>query len=209
MATWAPQGNGAPGWLYLTRNPTPIAYWIPRIEDPTPVPVRLVMDERVFEDTILRVEKTSTHLYLADVWMFNGITLFHGQTFQQRQEFLRQLYQLYTPCEAFESFSVRLREHLTEYRGKEYYSNECGARGIYVEEGPHVVEGVFEVMRGVLPDVYILPANKEYLRVPTLALSRYLRSLGETFKIPCRSNRDGTWTPLVNVSSAPVTNGED
>jgi hypothetical protein len=199
-----PQGNGTPGWLYLTRNPTPIAYFFTRTDNPTIMPVRIVWDERCFEDTVFRVEKTPTHLYLADVWMFNGVPIFDSTTFEERQNLLNSVYSLYTPCPEFESFKVLKRSELNEIRGKEYYTNEKGARGIYCENSD---ETLLEIVRTDIPDVYKIPSNGDYLRVKTLALSKYLNTMGSVFSLYCQNNQDGTWTPLVDTSSKPITNG--
>jgi hypothetical protein len=201
--TWACQGKGIPGWLYFTRNPTPMAYFINRTSEITPV--RIVWDERCFEETIFRVEKTPTHLYLADVWMFNGTHVFDYTTFEERQARLKTLYStFYTPCPPFESFCVQLRSELTDVRGKEYYTNERGAKGIFVEDKPSEDEAELDIVKTDIPDVYRIPSNGEYLSVKTLALSRYLRSFGPSFRLRCLNNKDGTWTPL--LSSKPVTN---
>jgi hypothetical protein len=167
------------------------------------MPVRLVWDERCFEETIFRVEKTPTHLYLADVWMFNGTSVFDYTTFEERQTRLKTLYStFYTPCPVFESFCIQMRSELTDVRGKEYYTNERGARGIFVEDKPS--EDEIEIVKTDIPDVYRIPAKGEYLSVKTMALSKYLRTLGASFRLRCLNNNDGTWTPL--LSSKPLTN---
>jgi hypothetical protein len=201
--TWAPQGKGIPGWLYLTRNPTPIAYFITRTSEITPI--RIVWDERCFEETIFRVEKTPTHLYLADVWMFNGTPIFDYTTFEDRQVKLKSLYSnFYTSCPIFESFSILLRSDLTEIRGKEYYTNQRGFKGIFIEDKPCEDEADLDILKTDIPDVYRIPINGEFLSVKTLSLSRYLRTLGTSFRLRCKNNNDGTWTPV--LSSKPVTN---
>ena len=189
--TSAPQGKGAPGWLYLTRSPEPAAYWVPRVENANATPVKLVMDSRCFEETLFRVERTSTHLYIADVWMWNGTPIFHTKTFQERQALLERIFTLYTPCPAFETFSLQLRSSLTDIRGTEYYSNEKGARGVFVEK----VGNMCDIVRTDVPDVYRL-SNGGYLRVKTLDLSKKLRTLGAAFVLDCQKNEDGTWSPV-------------
>jgi hypothetical protein len=196
-----PQGKGIPGWLVLSRNPTPTALFVNRNGDIQPI--RIVWDERCFEDTIFRVEKTSTHLYLADVWMFNGVPIFDKTTFEERQSLLKSLFQLYTPCKSFETYRIDLRENVPDVRGREYYTNERGARGIFIEDKPSEDESLQEIVKTDIPDVYRL-SNGDYLRVPTLALSQHLRSLGPKFTVKCSNNKDGTWTPL--LSSNPLTN---
>jgi hypothetical protein len=169
------------------------------------MPFRVVFDERCFEDTIIRVEKTPTHLYLADVWMFNGVPIFDSTTFDERQEKLKTIYDMfYTPCPEFETFCIKMRSELTDIRGKEYYSTEKGFRGIFVED---TATDHFEIVRTDIPDVYKISSNGEYLRVKTLALSKQLKTFGASFILKCTSNHDGTWTPI--LSSNTVTNEED
>lgn len=155
-------------------------------------------DERCFEETIFRVEKTPTHLYLADVWMFNGNSMFEYTTFEERQSRLRSIYStFYTHCPPFESFHIQLRSELTDIRGKEYYTNERGARGIFIEDKPSEDEAVLDILKTDIPDVYKIITNGDYLSVKTLVLSKYLRALGSSFELKCMNNKDGTWTPLL------------
>jgi len=160
------------------------------------------MDDRCFDETIFRVERTSTHLYIADVWMWNGTPIFGTTTFKERQELTEKIYTLYTSCPGFETYAIQLRKDVKDVRGLEYYSNEKGARGIFVEH----VDSRFLVTKTEVPDVYRV-SNGGYLRVKTLALSKQLKTLGDTFTIDCEKNEDGTWTPI--LSSGTVTNGSN
>lgn len=197
--TSVPQGKGTPGWLILSRSPVPIPYFVSRCNTPTPIPLRMVVDERLFEDSIFRVEKTATHLYLADIWMLNGVPIFDSTTFQERQELLQSLFKAFwTDCPPFQTLQVDLRSNVTDVRGYEYYTNERGAIGIYkedVREG----EAILEIHKTSIPDVYKIPSRNEYLQVKTLKLSRYLRTLGDEFSLLCKNNQDGTWIPLVSL----------
>jgi hypothetical protein len=188
----APQGKGIPGWIWLTRNPTPIAYWIPRKDTPNLEPIRMALDERCYEDSILRVERTATHFYIADVWMWNGTPIFHKTSFQERQTFLEKIYTLYTPS-IFETLPILLRSAVTDTRGKEYYTDDKGVYGIYIEN-----VNTIEIVKTDIPDVYRIPSVGEYLRVQTLALSKRLRTLGDVFHLVCTRNEDGTWTPKLD-----------
>lgn len=202
----APQTSGIPGWLCLTRDnsSTPIAFWTPRKEGATPQVFRVVWDERCFEDTILRVEYTSTHVYIADVWMWNGVHMFKSMSFGQRSEFIKKAFHLvYTSCPEFETRKVALREDATEIRGHEYYTGVLGEKGIYVENMPDNRDK-YEIVATTIPDVYKV-ADVGYLRVRTMALSKYLRTLKSPFTLECVQNEDGTWTP--RIESLSNTNG--
>ena len=201
-----PQGSGVPGWLCLTRDTAtsaPIALWVPRKVDPQPQVFRIVMDDRCFEDSILRVEYTPTHLYIADVWMWNGIKLFSRTSFAWRQTFLRDVFScMHTPCTGFESRTVELRtDGMADIRGYEHYTDHIGETGLFkaVEESLVTEDTSYEISTTDVPDVYKLERDLGYLRVRTLELSRTLRALGPSFRLKCVKNpeNDGTWTPIV------------
>lgn len=192
-----PQTNGIPGWLCLTRDDRgdPIALLVQRRENPKIIKVRCVLDERCFEDSILRVEYTSSSIYLADIWMWNASNVFNMTHFAWRQNLLRRIHaELYTNLPSFQSHEFVLRENITDIRGYEYYNDKIGAYGIFVEYNEEA-DGVFEITVTDIPDVYKL-SNGGYLRVRTLKLSRYLRTLGKTFKLKCQQNEDKTWSPV-------------
>ena len=193
-----PQTTGIPGWLCLTRDDSskPIALWVQRKDNATPQVFRVVWDERCFEDTILRVEYTSTHVYIADVWMWNGTQMFKTRSFEQRAKFLKAAFEAtYTPCPEFETRAVSMRENATEIRGHEYYSDAHGEKGIFIESKPDVSDK-YEIVATDIPDVYKV-ADVGYLRVRTMALSKKLRALGRVFTLECVQNEDGTWTPRI------------
>jgi len=214
FAVKVPQGVGTPGWLCLTRDEQskPVSLWIPRREDAQPQILRLVWDERCYEDTILRVEYTSTHLFIADVWLWNGTRLFEKMNFANRASFLKNVIPVvYTPCQAFESRRVALRDTTASARGYEYYTDSPGEKGIYsdapaVAPAPAPVPDTnrYEIVATDVPDVYSVSAGG-YLRVKTLALSKALRAMGRKFVLECQKNTDGTWTPV--IESHPNTNG--
>lgn len=201
----SPQTSGMPGWLCLTRDESsnPIAYWVPRKDGAIPQVFRVVWDERCFEDTILRVEYTSTHVYIADVWMWNGTPLIKKTSFSQRSEFIKKAFAAYTPCPPFETRKVDLRENASDIRGYEYYTDAHGEKGVFVECKPDIRD-TYEIVSTDIPDVYKV-ADVGYLRVQTLALSRYLRTLGAVFTLECVQNEDSTWTP--KIDSRLNTNG--
>ena len=215
FAVKVPQGVGTPGWLCLTRDEQskPVSLWIPRREDAQPQILRLVWDERCYEDTILRVEYTATHLFIADVWLWNGTRLFEKMKFSDRATFLRNAIPVvYTPCQPFESRRVTLRDVSASARGYEYYTDLPGEKGIYSDAvvapapapAPVLDTNRYEIIATDVPDVYSVSAGG-YLRVKTLALSKALRAMGRKFVLECQKNSDGTWTPV--IESHPNTNG--
>jgi len=213
-----PQGDGIPGWLCLTRDPvnsSPVALWVPRKANPKPQIFRIVVDDRCFEDSILRVEYTPTHLYIADVWMWNGIKIFNRTSLAWRQTFLTDILPVvYTSCPGFESRAVQLRtvENLkNDIRGYEYYSDRIGETGLFRAEdarapSPTLPSDRYKIMATDVPDVYKLEGDLGYLRVRTLELSLTLRTMGSSFYLRCVKNpEDDTWTPV--IESRGNTNG--
>jgi hypothetical protein len=194
------QGMGIPGWLCLTRDhsSSPVAYWVQR--NGNVQILRIVMDDRCFEDTIFRVEYTSTHVFIADVWLWNGIPLFQKTNFAWRQSFLQSILPLvYTSCPEFESRAIELRNHINNVRGYEYYSKTCGSLGKFAQAT------TYEIHATDIPDVYRLTVGG-YLRVRTFALSRTLASMGKVFHLECIKNpEDDTWSPV--IESCGSTNG--
>jgi len=195
------QGTGIPGWMCLTRDPTtsnPVAYWVQR--NGTVQILRIVMDDRCFEDTIFRVEYTPTHVFIADVWLWNGIPLFQKTSFVWRQTFLQSIFTLvYTSCPEFESRAIELRNHTSNIRGYEYYTNVVGSFGKF---SPATT---YEIHATDIPDVYRLTVGG-YLRVRTFALSRKLKTMGKVFRLECIKNaEDDTWSPV--IESCGSTNG--
>lgn len=197
------QGSGIPGWLCLTRDgaSNPTAYWVQR--NGSVQILRIVMDERCFEDTILRIEYTPTHVFIADVWMWNGIPLFQKRNFAWRQDYLRSIFPLvYTSCPEFESRAIELRNHTTNIRGYEYHSNVAGSLGKFsAAPAPPAAlpaaKTTYEIYATDVPDVYRL-AIGGYLRVRTFALSRTLAGMGKMFRLECVKNpEDDTWSPII------------
>lgn len=193
-----PQTNYTPGWLCLTRDEVgePIALLVQQHRTPKITKVRCVLDERCYEDSILRVEYTSSSIYLADIWMWNASVLFTYTNFKQRQELLEYVYgNLYIPCREFESHEIMLRTSATSIRGYEHYTDCLSEYGTFVEIAEEDENDVYEITSTDIPDVYRL-SNGGYLRVRTLELSRYLRTLGKMFKLKCIQNEDNTWSPV-------------
>ena len=190
-----PQGIGSPGWLCLTRDEQskPVSLWVPRRDNAQPQILRLVWDERCYEDTILRVEYTSTHVFIADAWLWNGVRLFDTMNFEARTKFLTNaIPAVYTPCPAFESRQIALRDTNTATRGYEYYSPSPGENGIYCDSQSSNKQ---EITSTDVPDVYAVSAGG-FLRVQTLKLSKALRVMGKKFVLECQKNTDGTWTVI-------------
>jgi hypothetical protein len=128
-----PQFVGTPGWLLLTHNEAgdPIAMFVDtreRIEL-----VYLVMDERVFSDTVLRVVKLGPWRYVAyDIPALNGKPLLETLSYRQRQEKLAEV------LEAFhfpDLIALETPDQVptwdTPVRGYEHYDEAPGTLGVF------------------------------------------------------------------------------
>jgi hypothetical protein len=128
-----PQFVGTPGWLYLTHNEhgDPIAMFVDKQERVDLV--YLVMDERMFSDTLIRVVKLGPWRYVAyDLPVLNGAHIHETRSYRQRQETLRNLLDLFHFPDLI---AVELPEDLplwdTPVRGYEHYDEAPGTLGVF------------------------------------------------------------------------------
>ena len=128
-----PQFVGTPGWLLLTHNEhgDPIALFADSHEKLDVV--YLVMDERLFSDTMLRVVRIGPLRYVAyDLVVFNGQPYHDTRTYRQRSDKLRELLDLFhfPDLVALEMpDQVALRD--TPVRGFEHYDDAPGTLGVF------------------------------------------------------------------------------
>lgn len=128
-----PQFVGTPGWLLLTHNEAgdPIAMFAD-LQDRVDL-VYLVMDERVFSDTLLRVVKLGSWRYVVyDMPALNGKSLYETLSYRQRQE------KLVDVLEAFhfpDLIALELPDQVpsweTPVRGYECYDEAPGTLGVF------------------------------------------------------------------------------
>jgi hypothetical protein len=178
-----PQTIGQAGWLILHRTPTPECLWVVRSQLASQS-VPFVIDERCFDDTILRVERTSTHVYLADVFLWQGVPVHLTHSYTQRQALLQGfLDTCYTSCPEFEWKAMSLRSQaLVQLKGYEYYSDAPGDVGAFTED----TRVLYTIHRTEIPDVYAVEGEEGYLDVPDLATSQRLLALGDVFQLFCK-----------------------
>ena len=148
------------------------------------------VDERVCNDTFLRVEKVGPlEFVVADIWVYNSNCVFMCSNFQQRSEWLKDWLKV---CVGHVLGTVKLIHKADigqqRIRGYELYTDDIGSRGYFRENDDKVC-----VTKMLLPDCYEVKGGG-YLRVPDLKTSRYLRTLGESFTIACKKAEDGSWT---------------
>jgi hypothetical protein len=179
-----PQTIGISGWivLYYEKN-IPMCVWVTSKETK---PLQICIDERLCGDTIFSVEMISkTQYVIRDIFVYNSCCIFNVTTFKQRYEWSRQL------CQKFIRSGLITLIHKSELpsdikiKGYEEYDNKKGSIGHYIEDTQ-------TILKTEIPDVYIVEGKEGYVLVPDLKTSKYLRSLGNEFKLAC-IEKDGNW----------------
>jgi len=174
----AAQVGGKSGWIVLQRPAQ--AFFVARSQLSFE-PITISIDERCFDDTVIRVERDKKVLYLADIFIWQGVLVHKTMSFSQRQEILHGFFKYcYTPCPSFESVRLSLRP--TTGKGYEHYSTSPGDIGTFSIEQYHTIR------KTDTPDVYAVEDG--YLNVPTLELSKKLREMGDVFEAKCKKVDD-------------------
>jgi hypothetical protein len=127
-----PQYVGNPGWILLTHEDNQAVAWFVDQRD-TPVPIPIVLDERLFSDTVIRVIQLKPSVFLAcDIRYLNGLNVYEKLSYESRRVLLESLLQechhpdltaLLTYSEMPDDASVR---------GYEQYDNEPGTMGVFL-----------------------------------------------------------------------------
>lgn len=177
-----PQTDGQAGWLILQRTS---ASYIVRSQM-SPKQVSYVIDERCFDDTIFRVEKTKDAIYIADVYVWQGVLVFETKSFSEREQLCRDfLKYLYTSCSAFEWLPLKLRSDFSgAIKGYEYYSDCPGDIGSFSED----MRTSYTIHKTNIPDLYTLEDESGYVDVPTIEVSKKLLQMGDVFQLFCKKS---------------------
>lgn len=128
-----PQFVGTPGWLLLTHteNGDPIAAFSDKHE--TADLLYLVMDERLFSDTLFRVVKLGPWKYVIyDILTLNGTQIHETMTYPERQEKIRALLDVFhfpDLIALLQPEDVPLWD--TPIRGYEHYDETPGSVGVF------------------------------------------------------------------------------
>lgn len=128
-----PQYVGTPGWIYLTHNERsePTALFIDAVETVTPVP--LILDERLFSDTVLRVTRLSKDVYVVcDLRYLNGLCVFETMSYTQRQERIATLLELFHHPDLTALIGYDGVPANTSIRGWETYDIVPGTLGVFI-----------------------------------------------------------------------------
>lgn len=113
-------------------------------------------------------------------------------TFMQRYSWLANLLTLFGNPPGFPRILHKSDlEPCHIIQGTEHYLDKAGTSGYFKslsDLGPLIQK------HPTLPDCYFI--GTEYLRVPDLHTSKYLRSLGVVFRHRCTRDADGRWNLL-------------
>jgi len=184
-----PQFACQQGWIiFVYENEIPKAFWISQtlkeIKELT-----ISLDERLFGDTILRVEKISNEdrYVISDIFIYSSTNIFRITTFEQREIWLTKvLKKFYKPIKGLTE--LILKKDIIEkipIKGYEFYDDRKGSFGIFSE----LKEIVYKTE---IPDVYFIRGKQGYVAVPDLKTSEFLRLKGDEFELQIEEI-EGVW----------------
>ena len=128
-----PQYEGNPGWMLLTHNEKsePQALFVDSHDRVTPV--SMVMDERIFSDTVLRVIQVSKDVFLAcDLRWLNGKFVYETMNYSERRAKLDELLDLFHFPDLAALITYDEVHHDVPIRGYEYYDESPGSMGVFL-----------------------------------------------------------------------------
>jgi hypothetical protein len=128
-----PQFAGSPGWLLLTHSETgqPEALFVDSNEKATPV--LLVMDERLFSDTVLRVNRLASDMFVvSDIRWLNGKNVFETLGYPERQTKIRELLDAFHFPDLTALVAPEDVPETIPIRGWETYDDAPGSMGVFL-----------------------------------------------------------------------------
>jgi hypothetical protein len=177
------QTIGISGWIILTYDKNPICLWISGNECYN---LNVCIDERLFGDTIFKVERINNDYIIADIFMYNSCCVFACTTFQQRYEWTKQLIShFFYNIPGFPNL-IHKSDSKHKIKGYEIYTDIPGSKGYYEECEKTTI------VKSDIPDVYFIEGTESYIQVPDLKTSVYLRSLGDSFELNIEE-KEGLW----------------
>jgi hypothetical protein len=126
-----PQYVGNPGWILLTHNEQsdPVALFVDKHEKPISLPI--VLDERMFSDTVLRVVQLKPDVYMAcDIRYLNGTNVYEKLNYTARSDLLERLLDAFHTTEL--TALVTSAPHSALVHGMEWYDDEPGTLGVFL-----------------------------------------------------------------------------
>lgn len=197
------QTSGIPGWIIFTyENDKPICVWASKNECKK---VTCIVDERLCGDTFLKVERLSEFEYaVSDIWIYNSNCVFACSTFKQRYDWLKDLLSTFTQCIEGVTIDLIHKDDLdnVSIRGYEEHDDETiGKFGYFVEKDDSEILNIISLD---IPDCYEIEGKKQYLRVPDIKTSLYLRSKGKKFTCRIKKFDEEFWSVVENIPELKV-----
>ena len=128
-----PQFAGTPGWLLLTHSEEdrPVALVVDKTSTPRSIPI--VLDERLFSDTVLRVIQLKPDVFVAcDIRWLNGTCVYDKLPYSARRALLESLLEAFHQPDL--SALLTYDEVPTDafIRGWEVYDDQPGTVGVFL-----------------------------------------------------------------------------
>jgi hypothetical protein len=128
-----PQFDGRPGWILLTQDNEGMAQALFVDKSEKPELMSLVLDERVFSDTVIRAVRLSKDVFLVyDLKTLNGVSVFETQNYERRQETLRGILEMFHHPDLVALVLPEDAPAGTVLRGYEYYDDQPGSLGAFL-----------------------------------------------------------------------------
>jgi hypothetical protein len=128
-----PQFAGSPGWILLSHNENgrPEALFVDQNEKATPL--HIVLDERLFSDTVLRVTRLAADMFVVcDIRWLNGKNLFETLNYNDRRvKLFELLFMFHFPDLTALVLAEDVPEN-TPIRGWETYDDKPGSMGVFL-----------------------------------------------------------------------------
>ena len=124
---------GIPGWILLTHNQDnkPIAIFKDNREQVTQIPI--VMDERLFSDTILRVVKIGKQEYVVyDIDYLNGKNVFEIWNYHKRIDKAAEILEFFHYPDLSALMLPEDVPHGTTLRGYDWYDDQPASMGVFL-----------------------------------------------------------------------------
>lgn len=124
---------GIPGWILLTHNEEnkPVAIFKDNREQVTQIPI--VMDERLFSDTILRVVKIGKQEYVVyDIDYLNGKDVFSVWNYRKRIDKISEILEFFHYPDLSALILPEDVPYGTSLRGYECYDDKPGSVGVFL-----------------------------------------------------------------------------
>lgn len=124
---------GVPGWILLSHEADgkPVAGFVDSRDHWTPL--KIVMDERMCSDTVIRVVQLKPDLFVAyDLRTLNGTLLFETLSYAERRAKLRTLLDLFHSPDLVALVDVDDAPAGTLIRGTEWYDDQPGTLGVFL-----------------------------------------------------------------------------